>query len=95
MHTSFLQCTVHFVNHNWELKSFCLETVLLFDDHTGVNIHESIADIMTNWQLSTDKLVVTTTDNGSNVVAAFDFLWFSKIELLWSLFGLGHPKVFR
>ena len=67
----YLSYTVHFVDHNWDLKSFCLETVPLFDDHTGANISESIADIMANWQLSTDKLVVTTTDNGSNFVAAF------------------------
>ena len=68
----YLSYTVHFVDHSWKLKSFCLETVPLFDDHTGVNIRESIVDIMTNWQRSTDKLVVTTTDNGSNFVAAFD-----------------------
>ena len=33
----YLSYTVHFVDHNWELKSFCLETVPLFDDHTGAN----------------------------------------------------------
>ena len=42
----YLSYTVHFVDHNWELKSFCLETVPLFDDHTGANICESIEDIM-------------------------------------------------
>lgn len=44
----YLSYTVHFINHNWDLKSFCLETIPLFDDHTGANISESIADIMTN-----------------------------------------------
>ena len=33
---------------------------------------ESIEYIMTNWQPSTDNLVVTTTDNSSNFVAAFN-----------------------
>ena len=55
----YLSYTVHFVDHSWELKSFCLETVPLFDDHIGANIGKYIAaDIMTKWQLSTDKLVV-------------------------------------
>ena len=40
-----LSYTIHFVNENWELQSFCLETV---NDHTGDNIVASINDIMTN-----------------------------------------------
>ena len=46
----YLSYTIHFVNENWELQSFCLETVPLFDDHTGDNIMASINDIMTNWK---------------------------------------------
>ena len=38
----YLSYTIHFVNENWELQSFCLETVLLLDDHTGDNIVASI-----------------------------------------------------
>ena len=49
----YLSYTIHFVNENWELQSFCLETVPLFDDHTGDNIMASINDIMTNWNLTT------------------------------------------
>ena len=36
----YLSYTIHFVDHNWDLKSFCLETVPLFDDHTGANIKQ-------------------------------------------------------
>ena len=56
-----LSYTVHFIDHNWDLKSFYLEIIPLFDDNTGANISESIADIMTKCQLSSDKLVVKTT----------------------------------
>ena len=66
----YLSYTVHFITRNWEMNSFCLESIPLFEDHTGANISESITDIMANWQLSPDKLVTTTTDNGSNFVAA-------------------------
>ena len=31
-------------------------------------------EILTNWKLNPDKLVATTTDNGSNVVVAFEIL---------------------
>ena len=30
---SYLTITVHFITSDWELKSFCLETVPLFTDH--------------------------------------------------------------
>ena len=88
----YLSYTVHFVDHNWELKSFCLETVPLFDDHTGANICESIEDIMTNWQLSTDKLVVTTTDNGSNAVAAFNSTGSARLSCFGHCLDLAIQK---
>jgi len=62
----YLSYTVHFIDRNWELKSFCLESIPLFEDHTGANIGESIVDITSNWRLSTEKLVTTTTDNRSS-----------------------------
>jgi len=68
----YLSYTVHFINRNWEMTSFCLETVPLFEDHTGVNISESITDITINWQLNPENIIATTTDNESNFVAAFN-----------------------
>ena len=38
---------------------------------TGENITESLLDIMINWKLSPDPLIVTTTDNGANFVVGF------------------------
>ena len=67
----YLSLTVHFISTNWELKSCCLDTVPLLSDHTGQNIVETLKDVLTNWNLDHDKLVATTTDNGSNFVAAF------------------------
>ena len=70
----YLTLTVHLIDKDWELQSFCLDTVPLFVDHTGKNIAKAFCDIFDNWQLSTDKLVATTTDSGSNVVSAFKTL---------------------
>ena len=63
--------TIHFIGSDWELTSFCLETVPLFVDHTGQNIADAILDILDNWDLSRDNLVASTTDSGSNIVSAF------------------------
>lgn len=67
----YLTLTVHFVNPEWGLSSFSLDTSALYEDHTGENIACAITDILDNWNLSFKKLIATTTDNGSNIVAAF------------------------
>ena len=68
---SYMTITIHFICSDWELTSFCLETVPLYTDHTGQNIADAISDILDNWDLSRDNLVATTTDSGSNIVSAF------------------------
>ena len=78
---AYMTVTIHFVNSNWELKAICLDTVPMFDDHTGQNIADAISDVLENWDLNrNDNLVATTTDSGSNVVAAFRILGALKIS---------------
>jgi len=67
----YLTLTVHFIKPEWDLNSFSLDTSALYEDHTGGNIACAITDILDNWNLSFKKLIATTTDNGSNIVAAF------------------------
>jgi len=52
----------------------------LYADHTGQNIADAIVDILDNWELSSNGLITTTTDNGSNIVAAFRSLRFLHIS---------------
>ena len=75
----YMMLTVH-LNKDWELQSFCLDTVPLSVDHTGKTIAEAFCDIFDNWQLSIDKLVATTTDSGLNVVSAFKTLKLLRIS---------------
>ena len=76
----YLSYTAHFIDSNWQLQSFCLNTVPLFEDHTGQNITEALEDILDNWELSPENLVATTTDNGSNFVAGFAALDWTRIS---------------
>ena len=41
---------------------------------TGQNLAEAFQGILANWNLSQDKLVITTTDNGFNFISAFELL---------------------
>jgi len=64
--------TIHFVNTSYQLKAYLLETVEFPEAHTGVNIAAELQHVLNNWKLLEDNLSVVTTDNGSNIVAAFD-----------------------
>ena len=67
----YLTFTIHFIDASWNLTSYCLDTVPLYADHTGENIAETTMDILENWNLDVTRLVAMTTDNLSNIVAAF------------------------
>lgn len=62
---------------SWDL--FCLDTVPIFEDHTGQNLAETVLDILGNWELQSEQLVCTTPDNGSNFIAAFETLEWPRI----------------
>ena len=74
MYHPFLTLTMHFINPEWDLSSFFLNTSVIYEDHTGENVARAITDILMNWNLSFDKLIATSADNGSNIVAAFGIL---------------------
>jgi len=78
----YLTITVHFVDKDWTLQSFYLDTIPLFENHTGQNMSEAVKDIYQNWNLPVSSLVATTTDNGSIFVLAYKQL--NLANLLWS-----------
>ena len=89
----YLSYTIHFITRDWSLESFCLDTVPLFEDHTGQNIGEAIQDILMNWNLTPDSLVATTTDNGSNFIAGMDLMGWTRLSSLvitWTLLSTRH-----
>jgi len=51
-----------------------LETTPLYADHTGQNIADAIVAILDNWELCTNGLIATTTDNGSNTIVLWQLL---------------------
>ena len=76
----YLSFTIHFLTKDWELKSYCLDTVPLFEDHTGQNLANDLQDLRANWELKAERLVVTATDNGLNFVLAFQLLEYPRLS---------------
>ena len=62
------------------MKSYCLNTLFLPQDHIGVNISEALQSILESWSLPENKLACITTDNGSNVTAAVEILGWNGLS---------------
>ena len=80
----YITFTTHFIDSSWELKSFCLQTHYIPEDHTAANIAEVLEETLQQWELEDKKLVGITTDSGSNIKLACTLLNWTRVELFWA-----------
>ena len=80
---SYVSLTCHFIDQEWELYSYCLETCDLPIDHTAENVAAELSQLLMDWNIR-EKLTGFTTDNGRNIVNAME-----KLDLL-NFPCLGH-----
>ena len=76
----YLSYTLHYVSQDWQIKTYCLETLYLPQDHTGISIADALETILESWNLKSEQQVCITTDNGSNMVAAIDRLGWDHLS---------------
>ena len=50
------------------------------EDHTGMNLQDALSQTLLNWELDATKLVVLTTDSGSNIVLACELLHWRRLS---------------
>ncbi len=60
-HTTLLSYTVHFIGQECELRTWCLQTLFLPQDHTGDNITAALTETLRQWQLDTSHQTCVTT----------------------------------
>ena len=80
--------------YNWQLKTFCLDTVPVLDDHTGQYLADAVQDILGNLELDSANLICATTDNGSNFVAPFTIPNWTKLSCLDTIWTFVSIKPF-
>jgi hypothetical protein len=64
---SYLGLTIHYINQDWNLQRFLLNIIPFKTWHTGLNIANSISNILKEFNL-TNKTLAFTTDNESAMV---------------------------
>ena len=88
---SYISLTVHCLDGNFDLHSNLLETKEFSDSHTGINIAEELEGVLQDW-IPLHGLVAFTTDNGTNVVSATEFLQCTQLPSLSHCLNLAVEK---
>ena len=75
----YLSYTIHFIC-NWKLRSRCLQTSFMPEDHTGENLAEAIKFSQEAWELNESKQVCLTTDSRANILNAASRLQWKRLS---------------
>lgn len=78
--SSYISYTVHFLDDEWCLRSRCLQTMFMPEDHTGENIAEAMQAALEAWDLPAERQVCITTDSGSNIISATQKLQWMRLS---------------
>ncbi|GBO46224.1 Zinc finger BED domain-containing protein 4 [Araneus ventricosus] len=75
-----MSVTAHYLDEEFKINSLLLDVSILFVPHTSANLASETLKIVENWNLQ-GKILVTVTDNASNIVGAI------KNGLKWQHLG--------
>lgn len=66
---SYVTVTCHHIDNDWQMKNYVLQTRVLNDAHTGVNLGTVLTEACEEWNIG-DKKPALVTDNASNMIVA-------------------------
>lgn len=70
---SYNAVTAHYINEQFDMKSVTLECSAFNESHTSENLAQEILRVANDWEIS-DKVLLMTTDNASNITGAIKIL---------------------
>lgn len=88
----YIAITCHFIDEEWELKSFCLRCAHFEKDHTSDNIVETLTNLLADWGLNVKEMASCTTDNGSNILKAIRCLNIPHVPCFGHCINIGVNK---
>ena len=90
---SYISISCHFIDEEWELHSYCLETRELPIEHTAQNIATELSQLLKDWNVG-EKLCGSTTDNGRNIINAMEILGVLNFPCMGHTLQLAITKSF-
>jgi len=76
----YIEITVHYIDNDWILQTYCLTCTSLDVDHTSYNIRDIIESTLVGWGIQISNISGANTDNGTNVIKAVDLLGINGIS---------------
>jgi len=74
---SIFELTIHHLTPKWQLRSYCLCTRYIVQDHTGENLKESLLKILDEWSRE------ASCYKWFKYQACMSVVRLDKTELLW------------
>lgn len=66
---SYITITCHFIDDDWQMQSYVLQTRILEESHTGANIAEVLCNALDEWEIKIENTALLT-DNAANMGVA-------------------------
>ena len=95
---SYISYTFHYITddgHDFIMKSHLLEVHEFPDSHTGENIMVELEEVFSRWSFSCPNLAAFVTDNGSNMIRAFNLLSWPCVCCFSHTLKLAVEEVFK
>ena len=95
---NYISYTFHYIvddGHDFIMKSHLLEVHKFPDSHTGENIMVELEEVLSRWSSSCSNLAAFVTDNGSNMIRAFNLLGWPRVCCFSHTLKLAVEEVFK
>lgn len=64
----YISLTIHFIDNAFIMKAIVLENRYIPDSHTGINLSETLLQILEEWGLCKGEVASITTDSAANMI---------------------------
>ena len=73
---SMISLTGHFISEDWARKQVVLNVKPMTGSHTATYIQETFLNMLEDWDIATDRVVLVLRDGGANMVKKLNWLNF-------------------
>ena len=70
-HRAYIPLTVHFIDASFQMRSRCLQTLEILQDHSADSISEVLSEMLIDWKIK-ERVIGATTDNAKNIINAIE-----------------------